>query len=125
MCQTRELNLQTPECKAGNATNCANPVACLESMIMNVFISIILRLLLAFVATKQTNLSPTWSETQKTGFLVTWLICMMHINKCAAAFKLFYVMGLVSNQVPTQKHNYVFRLKQDETVYLNIGYQFS
>ena len=47
-------------------------VHCLDSVIFVVAISEVWRLLLAFVA-EQASLSLTWSQTQKTGFLVKWI----------------------------------------------------
>ena len=48
-------------------------VCCLDSIIIIVAISDISRLLLASVA-ELAGLSLTWSQTSKTGFLVTWLM---------------------------------------------------
>ena len=58
-------------------------VRCLDSIILLVFITEISSLYLASVAA-QTDLSLTWSETPKTGFLVTWLR-----SSCTRIYKAF------------------------------------
>ena len=55
-------------------------IRCLASIIPLVSISEILSLCLVSVA-EQASLSLTWSQTPKTGFLVTWLI----FNHCSSA----------------------------------------
>ena len=50
-------------------------VRCLDSIISQVSIVIIACLYLASVA-EQAGLSRNWSYTPKTGFLLTWLICI-------------------------------------------------
>ena len=60
-------------------------VHCLDSIIPLVFISEISSLYLASVA-EQTGLSLTWSQTAKTGFLVTWLI----LYQTTTVFKVTY-----------------------------------
>ena len=52
---------------------------CLDSIISLVSISEISSLYLASVAA-QASLCLTWSQTLKTGFLVTWLICQQYIQ---------------------------------------------
>ena len=47
-------------------------VCCLDSIVSILAISIISRLQLVSVA-EQAGLSLTWSQTSKTGFLVTWI----------------------------------------------------
>ena len=63
-------------------------VRCPHSIIHILDMSKISSLYLASLAA-QAGLRLTWSQTPKTGFLVTWLILYLYIGKCCATSTIY------------------------------------
>ena len=79
-------------------------VRCIDSIIPLVSISTILSFYLVSVAA-QAGLSLTWSETPKTGFLVTWLIFNTSESFRQRAISLALLSGCVGIFEGSQKYN--------------------